>query len=221
MPTHHASDIVPSGDLRDPDGMPGVSDATAALIRLGTKTRNSKEHGGDAGRTRCIAVVGSGQDERQHLPEFADGEFRRGAGDARGRPAQPDVPAGRAGQVEDAAARQLEQAKSQPGIPGATTCCTKLLYPHDARSYTHPTVASLDKITRETIMEHYKKYYVPSGEWAGISGDITPGTRWPSWKRPGRLEGRPGGARHAAISRADQREEGLSDPAAQLRADAT
>src|SRR6478672_2780019 len=34
---------VPSGDLRDPAGMPGVSDATSALIRLGTKTRNSKE----------------------------------------------------------------------------------------------------------------------------------------------------------------------------------
>src|SRR6185295_3285227 len=34
---------VPSGELRDPERVPGVSDATSALIRLGTKTRMSKE----------------------------------------------------------------------------------------------------------------------------------------------------------------------------------
>src|SRR5262249_26244387 len=34
---------MPGGALRDPAGMPGVSDATAALIRLGTKTRSSKD----------------------------------------------------------------------------------------------------------------------------------------------------------------------------------
>src|SRR5216684_4022605 len=33
---------MPSGDLRDPASLPGVSDATAALIRLGTKTRSSR-----------------------------------------------------------------------------------------------------------------------------------------------------------------------------------
>jgi predicted Zn-dependent peptidase len=48
----------------------------------------------------------------------------------------------------------------------------KLLY-DDARRYTHPTVESLSKITRESVMEHYKTYYVPSGEWAGVSGDIS------------------------------------------------
>ena len=34
---------LPSGDLRDPQGLPGISDATAALIRLGTKSRNAKD----------------------------------------------------------------------------------------------------------------------------------------------------------------------------------
>jgi zinc protease len=47
------------------------------------------------------------------------------------------------------------------------------MYPSDGRQYTHPTPASLDKITRELIIEHYKTYYVPSGQWAGIAGDIT------------------------------------------------
>src|SRR5579863_9105048 len=34
---------LPSGSLRDPAGMPGVSEATATLIRLGTKTRSAKD----------------------------------------------------------------------------------------------------------------------------------------------------------------------------------
>ena len=49
-----------------------------------------------------------------------------------------------------------------------------VLYPSDARQYTRLTLESLNKITRESLIEHYKKYYVPSGELAGISGDITP-----------------------------------------------
>src|SRR5690242_16394345 len=32
---------VPAGDLRNPEGLPGLSDATAALLRLGTETRTS------------------------------------------------------------------------------------------------------------------------------------------------------------------------------------
>src|ERR1035437_2189772 len=67
----------------------------------------------------------------------------------------------------------LEQGKSQPGFL-ANDQLLKVLYGADARQYSHPTAASLDKITREAILEHYKTYYVPSGEWGGIAGDITP-----------------------------------------------
>src|SRR5688572_16399801 len=47
-------------------------------------------------------------------------------------------------------------------------------YPADFRRHPRPTNASLDKITREKVIEHYKAYYVPSGEWAGVAGDIRP-----------------------------------------------
>jgi predicted Zn-dependent peptidase len=49
-----------------------------------------------------------------------------------------------------------------------------ILYPNDARHQVRPTTASLDKMTRDDVIAHYKKYYVPSGQWAGIAGDITP-----------------------------------------------
>src|SRR5689334_15287059 len=43
VPTITLRMSLPSGDLRDPEGIPGVSDATAALIRQGTQKMNSKE----------------------------------------------------------------------------------------------------------------------------------------------------------------------------------
>src|SRR4029077_4259345 len=56
----------------------------------------------------------------------------------------------------------------------ANEVLSKLLYGSDARQFTHPTWDSLNRMTRDMIVEHYKTYYVPSGELAGISGDITP-----------------------------------------------
>jgi zinc protease len=54
---------VPSGDLRDPAGTPGVSDAAAALIRLGTRTRSSKDIAETLAELGANLFVGSGQGE--------------------------------------------------------------------------------------------------------------------------------------------------------------
>src|SRR2546430_1560343 len=53
---------MPAGDLRDPAGMPGVSDATAALIRLGTKTRSSKDIAESLAELSASINFSSGQD---------------------------------------------------------------------------------------------------------------------------------------------------------------
>ena len=71
----------------------------------------------------------------------------------------------------------------------------KVLYPGDARQFTRITSDSLNKLTRDNLIEHYKKYFVPSGELAGIVGDITPQRRRGlAGKGAGRLEGRAGRA---------------------------
>ena len=65
----------------------------------------------------------------------------------------------------------MEQSRTNPTL--SSDALMKVLYPGDARSITRLTAASLDKITRENLIEHYKRYFVPAGELAGISGDIT------------------------------------------------
>jgi predicted Zn-dependent peptidase len=68
---------------------------------------------------------------------------------------------------------QLEQARTNPGTL-SNEALMQVLYPGDARGSERLTPALLAKITRENLIEHHKKYFVPSGQLAGVSGDIAP-----------------------------------------------
>jgi hypothetical protein len=62
-PTISLSISIPSSHLRDPAGLPGVAEATAALIQLGTTTRSARqisEDLADIGATLNIGVGGGG-----------------------------------------------------------------------------------------------------------------------------------------------------------------
>lgn len=163
---------VPSGDLRDPSGMPGVSDATAALIRLGTKTRNSKELAETLAELGVSLTFSSSEDSANIFLSSLTENFDTGLGILQDVLLNPSFPQDELDKWKTRQRSNLEQMKSNPGSLG-NDLLYKVLYPADNRQYTHTTVASLDKITRETLIEHYKTYYVPSGQWAGISGDIT------------------------------------------------
>ncbi|MBZ5622905.1 MAG: insulinase family protein [Acidobacteriia bacterium] len=164
---------MPSGDLRDPAGMPGVSDATAALIRLGTKTRSSKDIAETLADIGAQVTFGSGQGEATIFVSSLTENFDAALAVLTDILMNPTFPQDELDKWKTRQRSNLEQAKTQPGFL-ANDRLNKVLYGADARQYSHPTVDSLNKITRDIIVEHYKTYYVPSGEWAGISGDITP-----------------------------------------------
>ena len=165
---------IPSGDLRDPAGLPGVSDATAALIRLGTKTRSSKEIAETLADLGASLTVGSGEGEGTISLSALTENFDAALAVLTDVLMNPAFPQDELDKWKTRQRASLEQNKAQPGFL-ANDRLFKVLYGADARQYNHPTLESLSKITRENIVEHYKTYYVPSGEWAGIAGDITPG----------------------------------------------
>jgi len=164
---------MPSGDLRDPAGMPGVSDATAALIRLGTKTRSSKDIADAVAELGATLSFGSSQGEATIVLSSMTENFDAALALLADVLMNPTFPQDELDKWKTRQRAQLEQMKSSPGVP-ANDLMMKLMYPDDSRRYTHVTAESLGKITRESVMEHYKTYYVPAGEWAGISGDISP-----------------------------------------------
>ena len=190
-PTISVTISIPSSYLRDPAGLPGVAEATAALMTLGTTTRSARQISealGDIGATLTISAGGGG------------GGGGRGGGGGAGGPAtsgsgtislssltenfdaalsiltevllHPSFPADEFEKWKTRQRSALEQARTQPATL-ANEQLMKVLYAGDARQFTRLTAASLDKIAREHLVEHYKKFYVPAGELAGVVGDIT------------------------------------------------
>jgi predicted Zn-dependent peptidase len=173
VPTIALRITIPTGELRDSDETRGVSGATAALMRLGTKTRSAKDIADQIAELGATLNIGAGQGEGTISISSLTENFDATLALMTDILLNPSFPQDELDKWKARQRAQLEQAKSNPGFL-AQDVMMKLLYPDDARRYTHPTPESLNKITREAIIEHYKKYYVPSGEWAGIAGDINP-----------------------------------------------
>jgi zinc protease len=186
-PTVTLTISIPSSHLRDPVGLPGVAEATAAIIQLGTTTRSARqisEDLADIGANLNISVGGGGGGGR--------GGFGGGGGDtgtislssltanfetALGILADillhPSFPADDFAKWKSRQLSAIEQIRTSPNAL-ANELLLKVLYPNDARQTARATVESLGKTTRENLLQHYKTYYVPSGNLAGISGDVTP-----------------------------------------------
>ena len=177
---------IPASPLRDPEGIPGVAEATASMMMMGTTTRSARQlaealaeigaqlsfggGGGGGGRGGGGGGgTGTGAITLNSLSEYFDQSLAI-LTDVLMHPSFP------ADELEKWKARQrsaIEQARTQPAAL-SSELLMKTLYPNDARHFTRVTAEALDKITRERLIEFYKTYYVPSGEWAGIVGEITP-----------------------------------------------
>ena len=185
-PTISLTIQIPSSPLRDPAGMPGVAEATAALMMTGTTTRNQRQiaealadigatvsfsagpGGGGRGGGGATAGGGTGSITVSALTEHFD-EALALMTDVLLHPA---FPADEFKRWQDRQRSAIEQARTSPTGLGSEMLM-KVLYPNDARQFTRLTTESLGKISRESLIEHYKKYYTPAGQLAGIVGDIT------------------------------------------------
>ena len=109
---------VPSGDLRDPDGVPGISDATASLIRSGTKTRNSKDLAETLAELGVSLSVGSNQDSASISMSSLTENFDAGLEILQDVLLNPTFPQDELDKWKTRQRGQLEQAKSNPGFLG-------------------------------------------------------------------------------------------------------
>jgi zinc protease len=186
-PTITLSISVPSSGLRETDATRGVAEATAALMMTGTPTRTARQisealadigasvsfggggGGGRGGGGGGGAASGGATINVSSLTENFDAALD----------IMSDVllhasfPADEFARWKTRQRSQMEQARTNPATLSSETLM-KVLYPGDARQFTRMTEAQLEKLTREELIAQHRKYFVPSGEWAGISGDITP-----------------------------------------------
>ncbi len=164
---------MPGGDLRNPAGMPGVSDATAALIRLGTKTRSSKDIAETLAGLSASVSFNSSYDGATIYVNALTETFDATLDVLTDVLMNPTFPQDEFDKWKTRQLASLQQMKANPGSL-ANDLQFKTLYGGDGRQYTHATAEALAKMTRDDVVQFYKAWYVPAGEWAGIAGDITP-----------------------------------------------
>jgi zinc protease len=185
-PTISLTISIPSSHLRDPENLPGVAEATAAMMMLGTTTRDARqisEAMADIGATISISAGGGGGGGRGGAGGGGGGEgtvtisaltpnFDAALAILSDVLLHPAFPAAEFEKWKTRTRSQLEQARTNPGTLSNEKLMS-VLYPGDMR-HSRLTAESLDKITRENLVEHYKQFYVPSGDLAGIAGEIAP-----------------------------------------------
>ena len=187
-PTVSLSISIPSSRLRESEGLPGVADATAAMMMLGTPTRTARQisealadigatvsfggSGGGGGRGGGGGGAAAGGEGTITMSALAE-NFDQALAIMADLLLHPSFPADELEKWKNRQRSLLEQQRSNPATL-ANEKLMQVLYPDDARRFTRITAESLDRITREILIEHYKKYFVPSGELASIVGEITP-----------------------------------------------
>jgi hypothetical protein len=134
---------TPSGDFRDPEGIPGVSDATAALIRLGTKTRSSKDIAESLAELGASINFGSGQDTGTIFVSSLTENFDATLALLADMLLNPAFPADELEKWKTRTRAAIQQMKANPGSL-ASERMYKLLYPGDRRQYIRPTPDALD-----------------------------------------------------------------------------
>jgi predicted Zn-dependent peptidase len=187
-PSISLSIAIPSSRLRDPEGMPGVAEATAAMMTMGTTTRTARQisealadigasvsfgGGGGGGGRGGAGGGGAGGGEGTITVSALAENFDQALAIMADILLHPTFPADELEKWKGRQSSQLEQQRTNPGTLSNETLM-RVLYPNDARRFTRITAESLQQITREVLLAHYKKYFVPSGEWASIVGEVAP-----------------------------------------------
>ena len=163
---------MPASRLNVPREMEGLSDATTALLRLGTETRTSlqiastlQELGASLGASigehyASFFVTTLAENLDTVLDLLADVMFH------------PSFPQDELDKWKNRQLSSLVQIRTQPGFLGQERFFA-VMYPGDNRSSISPTPESINKITREMVVDYYKQNFRPDGGRVAVSGDIS------------------------------------------------
>jgi len=171
-PTIQVRIAMPASDLNDPRELAGIGDATAALLQLGTKTRTSVQIADTL--QELGASLNAGIGERANINFSTLSENLDPVLDLVSDVMfNPSFPQDELDKWKNRQLSQLQQVRTQPGFLGQERLFA-IFYPSDDRSVLAPSPESINKITREMIVDYYNKNFRPSGGLVGVSGDIAP-----------------------------------------------
>ncbi len=166
--------VVPASSLNDPAGLPGVAQATAELMKSGTKTRTSREIVEQVSELGGALNVFSDFSSRTSLSASALTEnFDQVLAVAADVLLNPTFPQDELDKWKKRALAGIQQRRSNPGLLGQERFF-EALYAGDPRANFAPKPEPIAKLSREDLVAFHKANFVPSGSILGVTGDAKP-----------------------------------------------
>lgn len=173
LPTMSLDLVLPGASgLNDPQGLEGLAEATAAMLKAGTPTRDSRQIA-DALSEIGATVTISSSGETAHirgsaLTENADAMF----GILADILLNPTFPEDELNKWKARTLSRLQQLRASENFLGSERL-RQILYPGDPRMIVAPSPDSIKKITRDNVKNFYEEHYRPTDALMGITGDVT------------------------------------------------
>jgi zinc protease len=175
VPRITAQLIIPgAGGYYDPPELPGLGSVTSAMMREGTTTRSSAQLSEQLETIAATLNVGTGMSATEAnvfascLTEHADRLFEI-FGDVLLKPSFPDEELARYKQRTRAG---LLQQRSIAGFLGAEMFARVMYGAHPAGRISL-TADTLDKVTRQAMVDFHQSRYAPDHAALAIAGDIS------------------------------------------------
>jgi predicted Zn-dependent peptidase len=175
-PTISLSITIPSSALRDPEGMPGIAEATAAMMMTGTATRTQRQisealadigatvsFGGGGGGGGRGGRGGSGSSDGSITVSALTEHFDEALAIVSDILLHASFPADELARWKGRTRSTLEQARTNPTTLSNETLM-RVLYPNDARRSTRLTAEVLDRITPVAAVAKLEKALA---DWKG------------------------------------------------------
>jgi len=173
VPTFSVELVIPASGLDEPADLSGVSDATASMMHLGTKSRSAlqitdalAEWGGSlsvsSGNSNTTISASGLTDNLDDLLELMADVLLN-----------PIFPQDEFDKWKRRQLNNLVQSRTTPGYY-TNRVLFPILYPGDARAITSFSEVSINKLTRQNLVDYYQSHYDPEGSYIAITGDVKP-----------------------------------------------
>ena len=171
-PTIQVTIEMPASNLNDPAESAGIGEATTAMLRLGTKTKDSRQIAETI--AEIGAGIGFGIGDRNATVRFSTLTENLDAvlDLVSDMLFNPTFPQDELDKWKNQQLSQLTQVRTNPSFL-ATERFQAVLYPGDNRSLVLPSPDAIKKISREQIIAYYAKNFRPDGGRVAVMGDIS------------------------------------------------
>lgn len=162
-----------AGGLYEPSDKLGLSDATASMLREGTKTRNSKKIAEDVDRLGATlnAFAGFGSTGAVISASGLSDNFDEWFGLLTDILLNPTFPSDELEKYKTRTKVQLKQQRSQPFML-AYERFNRAVYGNHPAAVVMPTEESINALTSDKLATWHQDRYVPQGAILGIAGDV-------------------------------------------------